>query len=81
MIYDSNKSYWYKETLLRFRPYRDILNGCGDFHFTFFFLNLKYEVVIIFIQYSMHNINLIRKDEFSGLPDCKSQIVDKYIYN
>ena len=43
MIYDSDKSYWYKETLetLRFRPYRDILKGCGVFHFTFF---LEFEV-------------------------------------
>lgn len=51
------------------------------FTIQFFFKNLKYNFVIIFIQYSMHNINLIRKDKFSVLPDCKSLIVDKYIYN
>lgn len=53
MIYGSDKSYWYKETLLRFRPYRDILKGCGVFHFTFFFL--EFEVWICDYFYTILN--------------------------
>ena len=74
MIYGSDKSYWYKETLLRFRPYRDILNGCGDFHFTFFFLIWSMKLWLFLYNTQCITLIWLEKINFLGCLIAKAKL-------